>query len=482
MSIMRKIIYVHPEENIAYLIDKIEHTVEDVIYMVADLHPAFFSDAINMKILSREIKGLGKNIVIVSLDAKIIMEAKNAGMDYVKMSMDELEVSERTNDSVPSASFKEDRAPQEKKENTFSYSKMNNDNAFLFTKKVIQENHSIDKESTTPPLQKKRFITGKRVIIFLIVFSLVLLSTLYILAPVISVTLVPRKETIEFMLPISTNPHLSAIDIDTSTIPGKSITINQEISVSVIASKTNMSNQKAFGELTVYNTFSSEPQKLIVNTRFLSLEGKLFRLKEGIVVPGAVMKAGKVVTPGSVSATVIADQEGSAYQIEPTRFTIPGLVGTPQYASFYAVSKNKMRGGGEKGGFVITTSDKEKAKKDLIEKADMYKESYIKEHISPPLLALKAGNIQEISDMTVSALDATGHFEATVKVTYTFSLFSEDDVHTLIDNHISQKTLYITSDSTKLICHYVYSSNLVSTEEYTQCYCEGEWSCCRKNK
>ncbi len=77
----------------------------------------------------------------------------------------------------------------------------------------------------------------------------------------------------------------------------------------------------------------------MVRTRFLALDGKIFRLTKGITVPGAKIVEGKII-PSSIEAAVIADQPGEAYNIGPvSRFSIPGLKGTPKYEAFYAESK-----------------------------------------------------------------------------------------------------------------------------------------------
>src|SRR3989344_5303154 len=93
---------------------------------------------------------------------------------------------------------------------------------------------------------------------------------------------------------------------------------------------------KAAGEIIVYNN-NAKSQALIATTRFLSKEGVLFRLKEGITVP-----AGK-----SAVAKVYADKEGKAGEIAPTTFTIPGLAKDLQ-SKIYGKSTTTMAGGVKK--------------------------------------------------------------------------------------------------------------------------------------
>jgi uncharacterized protein with FMN-binding domain len=54
---------------------------------------------------------------------------------------------------------------------------------------------------------------------------------------------------------------------------------------------------------------------LVKTTRLLTSDGKVYRLSQEVIVPAR----------GSVSASVYADQNGSAFAIGPTAFSIPGL-------------------------------------------------------------------------------------------------------------------------------------------------------------
>jgi hypothetical protein len=65
--------------------------------------------------------------------------------------------------------------------------------------------------------------------------------------------------------------------------------------------------------------------------------------------------------PGTIEATVIADQSGSEYNIAPSDFSIPGFQGTPKYAKFSAKSSTAMSGGGMSGNDVSAVSDQDVA-------------------------------------------------------------------------------------------------------------------------
>lgn len=109
---------------------------------------------------------------------------------------------------------------------------------------------------------------------------------------------------------------------------------------------------KAGGLVTIKNE-TDRPQPLVATTRLLTAGGVLFRLKSAVRVPAR----------GSVTATAEADQEGSAGEIGPSQFTIPGLSSTLQPV-IYAVSNQAMVRGGASGK-VVSEQDLETARQTL---------------------------------------------------------------------------------------------------------------------
>jgi len=104
-------------------------------------------------------------------------------------------------------------------------------------------------------------------------------------------------------------------------------------------------NTVAQGTVTIYNTYSSAAQKLVANTRFQAPNAKIYRIHTAVTVPGMKKSTAGVITPGSVQALVYADKPGADYNISSgARLTIPGFVGDPRYAKFYAQA-NSISGG-----------------------------------------------------------------------------------------------------------------------------------------
>ena len=134
--------------------------------------------------------------------------------------------------------------------------------------------------------------------------------------------------------------------------------LSAEESGLVTATGITSGGQKASGKITVYNNYGSAPQKLIANTRFETSDGKVYRIKGAISVPGM----------GVLEATVYADQAGEEYNIGPSDFTLPGLKGGARFEKVFAKSKSAMSGGSSGNARVVKKEDIDSARTAVNEK------------------------------------------------------------------------------------------------------------------
>lgn len=99
--------------------------------------------------------------------------------------------------------------------------------------------------------------------------------------------------------------------------------------------------QRASGEIIIYNNYSEAQQRFVPNTRFESADGRIYRIQQAVTIPG---RSGN--TPGSVAVQVVADEPGSEYNLpEGSEFNIPGLEGSEQFDAMYAQANTPIGGG-----------------------------------------------------------------------------------------------------------------------------------------
>lgn len=159
-----------------------------------------------------------------------------------------------------------------------------------------------------------------------------------------TVTVVPKSHTVVF----DENARYRAFAQDDTTAPEgslryRSATLTIEESKTVAASGSEQVQDFASGSVTIYNNHDANTLRLIKNTRFETPDGKVFRIKNSIVVPGKTAAG-----PGTITTTVYADQPGESYNVGPVdRFTLPGLkTSSPDmFANVYAKSLTAMTGG-----------------------------------------------------------------------------------------------------------------------------------------
>jgi len=141
------------------------------------------------------------------------------------------------------------------------------------------------------------------------------------------------------------------------------MTLEAEGERQVRATGQQQVTEQASGVLTIYKSTPS-PQRLITNTRFEGPDGRIFRLVDSVVVPGAV--DGQA---GSIQAEAFASEPGEAYNLAAgTRFTVPGLENDEAlFNAIYAENEAPFTGGFDGQQFVIDEDELATAQQGLRE-------------------------------------------------------------------------------------------------------------------
>lgn len=202
---------------------------------------------------------------------------------------------------------------------------------------------------------------------------------LFVLFPKATITIEPQmaEQVIRFQATATTDGGNG-----NDTFSGRIATLERSVQISFESTGASTGDTaKARGKIKIYNDFSKDAQSLVATTRFETKEGKIFRLLEGVTVPGVTETGGKRER-GMVEATVVADQPGGDYNISPTTFTIPGFKGGPKYEKFVAESSQAFAGGGSggvnSGQKVVSADDLNQAKAKALEEAKRVVEEELK--------------------------------------------------------------------------------------------------------
>jgi len=188
---------------------------------------------------------------------------------------------------------------------------------------------------------------------------------------------------------------------DTGIISGQIFKDQKSKTQDFSASGIALKEEKAEGIIKVYNNYSTSSQPLLINTRFVSTDGKMFRSVQREVVAGGTYEKGKLV-PGETDIKVKAAEPGESYNIEASTFSIPGFAGTPKYTAFYGKSFSPMTNGFKDEVAQITQDDLDKAEISLIEELKRESRDLLKTALPEDFVLLEETISQEITEKNFS--------------------------------------------------------------------------------
>lgn len=299
-----------------------------------------------------------------------------------------------------------------------------------------------------PEVEEKKpvMVHGKARKIFIlfgaISLAAVLLLAVFLLMPKakVNIELSSRIQTTE--LEIKGVPESAETPAEEKTVPIRILELEKEKSVNFPTSgKSTISDQKARGIISVYNEYSAAAQPLVATTRFITPDGRIFRLVKGVTVPGMAQADGKT-NPGVIEAEVVADESGEEFNIQPTTLSIPGFEGSPKYSKFYARASKPMIGGGSKGDevAVIAEADISAAKKEVenVLKEEMLAE--MKSRLESDAVILEeAVEVSVIEAYAPEAGSIADSFDFRSKMKIRLMAFSEQDLRVVMEGSFGKK-------------------------------------------
>lgn len=202
---------------------------------------------------------------------------------------------------------------------------------------------------------------GKSLLVAMVLFFMVLGGGI-----VTSVLMAGAEVTV---FPKYREPNVNAVFEATKTpqpeeLAYEIITLDTTGERQVTASGQEEVKTQAEGTILIYNKHQAAPVRLVTNTRFES-NGLIFRIKDSAVVPAYSTDESGSIVPGVITAEVFADEPGEEYNLGPSRFTIPGFAGEPEFDNIYAESIESFAGGFNGQRFIIEEDELKTAKQAL---------------------------------------------------------------------------------------------------------------------
>ncbi|RME60920.1 hypothetical protein D6779_01155 [Candidatus Parcubacteria bacterium] len=438
-------IFVEKGESVSSLAEKIAALKDDEVVLVIPKGSSLKESAGNFQLLKREAENKGKRLIIESVDDAVLALAQTTGIeslhplfqqDKFRHSLSDIRPAGRKKRSAASTPRKGrgGRSTPEAQQESVAQSSA--------AQREIDEDNAMpvkgSAEDALPPIsrrplaevaagesaleaaeRRRRFLRipaflKKKWVLTPLVFVALLGASLWGFSKyfgTLEVTLRFERIAWGHEADFVAAKNAKEVDVASRTVPAEVFTTVRDISKTFPASGKKFVSRKAVGTVTIYNAYSSRPQELVATTRFMTPDGKIFRLDHGVTVPGAEVKDGKII-PSSIEAPVTADKPGEEYNVGPIpRLSIPGFKGSPKYHGFYGELKRPTHGGfrGEKA--VPTEEDIRAAKKQVREILEEALKTNIFDQIPKGFRVLPGASEITILELSVNEdTDAEGNF------------------------------------------------------------------------
>lgn len=368
VTVVSKKIYLNKSDSVASAIDKVLRAEDDevVLYIPRDAEAA--ATRKDLELLQREVEAAGKSLQVETVDDEILERVSSLGIGATnpflgrrsRATVSDI-VIQGSGRSRAKASNRREAEPVRKTKGAKSAPGGGEDGE--------------QQAKLRPHKTRSQMSRGKRLGIKLGVslLAIALIASAVVFLPRVSVSLELDKMEHGFIGTLRVSPAIeeSAVADNTVRLRGVSFTSQKNITEKYAANGTDSVGRKARGTITIYNNFGTDSQSLVATTRFVTPDGKIYRLDNDVTVPGATKNSAGELVSSSIEAAVTADQPGEEYNVGPvSKFRIPGFQGSAKYDGFYGESKSAMAGGAFGEVRVPTEGDLEKARADAAKKLE----------------------------------------------------------------------------------------------------------------
>lgn len=379
------VIYLESDSEITEAIDKLKASNSSEVRIAVPARSTMLQSAINLKLLKKAATSTHKKLVVVSGDKATVSMAGGLGILIAK--------NVKAEPSVPAASGLSANMPVESKSEPVvidqsefddyypgdategSQKNSGSKNNGSFEKKHISlkdtnkkskasKRDEVNKSKRNPNEPKVPNFMGlnKKIAVFLAVLAgLILIALAYIFLPTAKVILNTKAQKTPVNVQFTLDAGTKKTDVEAAIVAADQITTTKDLSAQYSATGKKDVGTKASGTITISNCSNSDDFTIPAGTS-LTASGQKFGLNSSVAVPGAKFNNGVCSKAGTASGGITASANGDSYNISNGAFSISG------YDS-KVTGSGSTSGGSSKVVTVVTQSDIDKAKNDMIASA-----------------------------------------------------------------------------------------------------------------
>jgi len=430
-----QLIYLEANDSIAEAVARLKRTKSDDVVLVVPQRALLFQSQINLKMLKRQADFLGKQVSLVSRDEVGRNFASQAGFKVLEKLGDD--TPESHGEVVEASPADEVPAEDEFEHPTVKYTKYEPKSKSVARPKrimPIEPSGAIMPPAIRPVAKTRQRLKLERhhqVLIGFVVIGLIILGSVgFFILPKAHISLEVQSETFskQFTLLLADEQDLQAAGPNVLT--GRFIEMTREKVSSFQASGEENKGNKAEGQITVVNHTGSI-QGLLVNTRFKSPSGLIFRIKNEILVPPA--RSGN---PGKATVAAASDGGGARYNVSaPMKLTIPGL-GEAGVSMVYGEVAGSFTSGTDDITRVVSEEDINQAKEEASKNVSVAAETELSETLKRGEELLPEFVQNDVIDVvpSVSAGAKKDQFEVRVQSRSWVILVGQNEVRQAVAN------------------------------------------------
>ena len=244
------------------------------------------------------------------------------------------------------------------------------------------------------------------------------------------------------------------------------VVLSGEEQKEVIGSEEKNWEVNATGHVLVYNSFSFLSQTLAQNTKLEGSNGKIYKTKNKVIIPGMSKKN----IPGKIDVDIYGEKIGEEYNSMPLDFKIVSYKGTTKYSKIFAMSVGNITGGLNGKSSQLSDNDKNNTVEELKNILSKKLLEKIKNQIPKDFILLKNATFLNIDEEKVTPAETKGTFIVSIKGTFSGILFDKNkltkevisEIFPATDNSVGtlDNLSAITSDNTNVTDNDIYISNI----------------------
>ena len=371
----RKAIYLDINADLAIALNKLQQNDADEMVLVIPRGSVLFNSVVNLKILQSNIPP-EKSLAIVTMDKTGQALANQVGLKvYKNITAKDGGTDDSDNFMAQSVDIKTDIESEPKLELehepkietdliNLQASKPKID--FKYRRKLPISTLGNIRQKLDSPSLAKPIVLGRSglLAVFIALAFMVLGGVIYFVLPRATIDLDIKSEPFvhQFKLVLADKEDLNTAG--QNVFKGRFIEVTKELIKTFPATGFENKGNPASGFITIYN-YTKTIKGLIPETRFVSPDGLVFRIKEEVLISPATVSSSGSLVPGRSKMKAVADTGGIEGNLPvDVKFTVPGL-GSTGVDLVFAKSTDPFTGGTDDKVKIVSQEDIELARESI---------------------------------------------------------------------------------------------------------------------